>query len=359
MDDSQDGTRGLDASPEDEPGWGWWDEQPPDEPEPEPAPKPSKPARFVDLVDFLNEPEPEYDWLIPGILERGDRLILTGAEGDGKSTLLRQIAIQAAAGVHPFTLEPHEPLRVTLMDFENGRRHLRRQLRTIWLAAGRRPGPGVLQVVTVPQGIDLQQEIHRDHLTGKLDLHHPDLIVAGPLYKMSAGDPLDEPPAKATAGWIDQTRTRYGAGIIVEAHQPYAASGAKRAERPYGASLWSRWPEFGLHLATNGELRHWRGDRDEREWPPILTRGGQWPWTAETDNRKITFARILGTIQDAGTPMSERDLASALGTNRMQIQRAIHANTKQYEAALETLAHTNGTHRRQGGSGPPALEGGI
>src|SRR5690606_18474248 len=33
--------------------------------------------------EFLAEPDPEYDWLIPGLLERGDRVILTGQEGRG------------------------------------------------------------------------------------------------------------------------------------------------------------------------------------------------------------------------------------------------------------------------------------
>jgi hypothetical protein len=44
----------------------------------------------------------EPDWLIPDLLERRDRLILTGEEGLGKSYLLRQIAIMAAAGLDPF-----------------------------------------------------------------------------------------------------------------------------------------------------------------------------------------------------------------------------------------------------------------
>jgi RecA-family ATPase len=40
--------------------------------------------------------------VIPGLLERRDRLMLTGEEGLGKSYLLRQIAVMAAAGLDPF-----------------------------------------------------------------------------------------------------------------------------------------------------------------------------------------------------------------------------------------------------------------
>jgi ATPase subunit of ABC transporter with duplicated ATPase domains len=64
---------------------------------------------LLDLDAFLAEPDPEYDWLIPGLLERGDRVIVTGQEGKGKSTLLRQIGVQVAAGIHPFTLDDIVP----------------------------------------------------------------------------------------------------------------------------------------------------------------------------------------------------------------------------------------------------------
>lgn len=38
-----------------------------------------------DARDFLAEPDEHEDWLIPGLLERGDRLIVTGEEGRGKA----------------------------------------------------------------------------------------------------------------------------------------------------------------------------------------------------------------------------------------------------------------------------------
>src|SRR5690606_18386294 len=43
------------------------------------------------LGEILAEPE-EYDWLVEGLLERGDRVLFTGTEGFGKSTLCRQVS---------------------------------------------------------------------------------------------------------------------------------------------------------------------------------------------------------------------------------------------------------------------------
>jgi replicative DNA helicase len=59
--------------------------------------------------------------------------------------------------------------------------------------------------------------------------------------------------------------------------------------RPIGTSLWQRWPEFGIGLRKQKDkegqplkLDHWRGQRDEREWPLELARGAVngWAWSA-------------------------------------------------------------------------------
>ncbi|WFR68786.1 hypothetical protein P9139_18015 [Curtobacterium flaccumfaciens] len=44
---------------------------------------------------------------------------MTGGEGAGKSYFSRQIAIAAAAGLHPFYNQQIEPIRVLAIDAEN------------------------------------------------------------------------------------------------------------------------------------------------------------------------------------------------------------------------------------------------
>jgi AAA domain len=230
-----------------------------------------------ELGAFLAEPDPEHDWIVPKLLERGDRVILTGREGDGKSTLLRQFGVQVASGVHPFTLEPIEPVSVLLVDCENGRRHLKRKLRPLYAEAGDRYVDrvhvyiaGDLDLLTKP-GRDLLDRLHRDV--------EPDLTLIGPTYKLAGGDPTKEEVAREVAGAIDKIRAAHGTAFLIEAHTPYTNTNGKREIRPYGASLWSRWPEFGVFLHADGKLEHWRGPRDERDWPARLQRDGSWPWT--------------------------------------------------------------------------------
>jgi hypothetical protein len=233
-----------------------------------------------DLDEFLDGADEPYAWIIPGLIEAGDRVILTGEEGGGKSTLLRQVAVQASSGVHPFTLEPIEPVPVLLVDTENSIRQTRRALRPLRDTAGGRYRAGRLHLHVVGHALDLARpEVYAD-LAAKVTRYRPRLIVIGPLYKLTDGDPIKEEPARALADRLDHLRALTGAAVIIEAHTPYAdGSRAKRPRRPYGASLWSRWPEFGVFLSPEGDLDHWRGQRDERSWPHGLRRGAEWPWT--------------------------------------------------------------------------------
>lgn len=289
----------------------------------------------AELTDFLNTAEEAYDWLVSELIERGDRTFLTGIEGCGKSTLLRQVGVQLAAGIHPFTLEPTTPLRVLLLDLENGVRHVRRKLRTLRIQAGDdyAPLPG-LHIHVRPQGLDLLVPGEGQWLLDLAKTAQPDVFILGPVYKLAGGDPRDELPARVVASWLDRIRYETRCALILEGHSPYAPGGQKRPTRPYGASLWSRWPEFGLNLSEQGYLTHWRQARDERAWPALLQRGGAWPWTVSTRPRDERWARIVDLCTAAGDQLSYRDLAELCGVNASTIQHTV----KEHQDAWNALA---------------------
>lgn len=242
------------------------------------------------LGEFLAVEESPYDWVIPGLLERGDRLLLTGAEGLGKSTLFQQLAVCVAAGVHPFMGRSITPQRALIVDCENGPTHMRRKLRGLALQA-RVTGAGAdrsLFVESRPEGLNLLDPAQAQWLVGRVSALQPAVLFTGSLYKLMEADPNKEEPARQVAAVLDRCRAVANCAVVVEAHSGHSQdSQGNRQVRPIGASMWLRWPEFGYGLRrvrdSNIDRRlvefvAWRGDRDQREWPDRLEAGGTWPW---------------------------------------------------------------------------------
>lgn len=245
----------------------------------------------VPLSEVLLTPD-DQDWIVPDLLERKDRLILTGHEGLGKTTLVRQLLILPAAGIHPFTFERIEPVTALVVDAENTAKQWMRATR--WM---------VRQAVRTTQD-DPSHRIHMA-LSGRLNLldptvlgdihrlidqHEPGLVFIGPLYRLALQMNTDEQVAPVIAA-LDSIRDR-GVALIIEAHAGHAVGvNGVRDVRPRGSSALLGWPEFGYGIrkdvtegasANRFDLVAWRGAREARKWPSALRRGnwelGDWPW---------------------------------------------------------------------------------
>lgn len=258
------------------------------------------PELAPDLWEFITAADEPFDWVIPGILERGDRLILTGFEGLGKSMLLRQLAVQTAAGLHPFDYRRHDecqPRRVLYIDCENSERQSRRKFRPLAESSiyyRQRVPDGGLRLIHKPEGIDLTKDEWAAWLLERVTAHRPDLLIVGPFYRLHEANMNEEQPARTVAAVLDRVRASAGCALITEAHAGHGdGKTGDRSVRPIGSSLLLRWPEFGLGLKpetstepdangrpTTVRLQPWRGGRDDRAWPAYLTRGGpsEWPW---------------------------------------------------------------------------------
>ena len=90
-----------------------------------------RPSLGVDILQVILRVAKPSNYVIPGFLARGDRFLTTGYEGHGKSTLQQQIAIQVAAGIHPWTLEEIPPQKVVVVDSENHPDQLLEKWRTL------------------------------------------------------------------------------------------------------------------------------------------------------------------------------------------------------------------------------------
>jgi DnaB-like helicase N terminal domain/AAA domain len=247
------------------------------------------------IAEFLAVPEgaDAYDWVVPGLLERGDRLVLTGTEGAGKSTLFRQLAVMTAAGLHPFDHYPIEPRRVLVVDCENGPAHTRRKIRPLVIQAEAHGYPvreTNLWVEVHPEGMDLASDKDASRLLRWVAAIRPDAVMIGPLYRLAPRALNDDSDAAPVISALNMIRAR-GACVLLEAHAGHALGmGGRRDLRPRGSSAFLGWPEFGYGIRSSDvadakkhrlvDVVPWRGDRDERNWPERLIAGGEWPWSA-------------------------------------------------------------------------------
>jgi hypothetical protein len=249
---------------------------------------------------FVDETDATHDWVIPGLLERQDRVIVVAGEGAGKSTLARQVAVLTASGRHPLAPDqPIPPQRALYVDLENPVALVRRKMRHL-VDRARNLGvwsDGRAFRWTKPGGLDIRRPADARLLERVITETRPAIVCLGPLYKAFAshGDGPEETAAEAAAVF-DRLRERHGVTLWLEAHAPLEQQG-HRTLRPLGSGLWSRWPEFGIALrkdAKRGDavvhLDRFRGHRDERSWPVALERDSTWPWRSLWDAAAVRAA---------------------------------------------------------------------
>lgn len=267
----------------------------------------------MSLQALMDEQAPEHDWLVPNLLERMDRLIFTGYEGTGKSFLLAQFALTIAAGLHPFAGVLINPagMRVLVLDCENSKWQVKRRYESV---VGRinqaREMHGVtpvdwsehLRFVLRPEGVDLADGREFSRIESAIAATAPDLVLAGPLYRMHKANINEEQAARELVDALDRLRIKYRFTLICEAHVGHVGetSGGRKL-RPTGSSLFLRWPEFGYGIRGFGdaaseehpstvELVAWRGARDERKWPHLLKHSSnELPWTPGDPKYRADF----------------------------------------------------------------------
>ena len=248
-------------------------------------------GRTVNWQEFLKEADDDkYEWVIPGLLEKQERVIVVAAEGVGKTMLARQVAIASAAGMHPFTFQPMPPIRTLTIDLENPARIIRRTSRSIMENAIRLSHAKTVDahLHIHPQGLDLTDTKDRQFVEQLCEQIRPQLICLGPLYKsyVDNGSRTSEALAVEVAKFLDRIRDVYDCALWLEHHAPLGSSMTTRELRPFGSSVWSRWPEFGISITPDPlspegfvyDVRHFRGARDKRAWPTKMKRSLRMPF---------------------------------------------------------------------------------
>lgn len=256
-----------------------------------------------------------YDWVIPNLLERQERVIVVAAEGAGKTTLARQVALMSSAGIHPFRRDAMDPVRTLMIDLENPERIIRRTSLRIYdkIKWHKKHDQMDAHLMMKPDGINLLTPADRALVEEHVASVEPDILFFGPLYKafLDPGGRTAESVSIEIARFLDYLRHTYNCALWIEHHAPLG-SGGQRDLRPFGSAVWSRWSEFGIALSPDPtdpeliEFKHYRGQREAREWPTLCRRGNKWPFEV------VEFAQYTNTINASAPDRSDEELNEAL-----------------------------------------------
>lgn len=260
------------------------------------------------LDDFMQVGDTEHDWVIPGLLERQERLMAVAPEKAGKSVLTRQFILMLAVGLHPLSKSREEipPMRTLMVDLENpgplAARDFRRQVSSmdnLWQANDR------AYIWHKPGGIHLGDKHDRIELRNVVDRCEPDFVAISPIYK--AYDGLDDSWEKQAHGVqqpLDKLREEFNCAIWMEHHAPWGEKGMREI-RAIGSSRWARWLDYTVTLVPpKGVPPPWKYlfwnsvRRDERKMSPALIRRGEvgapsWVPVWEDDKDGYGFALAL------------------------------------------------------------------
>lgn len=248
------------------------------------------------LQDFLTTEFDSGKEIIPGVIAEANVGVFVGPEGHGKTTFLRQFAVCSAAGIHPFTTEPMDPLRVLFIDAENPEFQQMVEWRRLAGLAARHTGQPVpnenLQILSEWRNEpDLITADGQAWLFERITAYQPQLVILGPVQNVVGRDTKDDEVVRRFKHAVNSARAICGSAFLIEHHAPHRAPGDKeRQMRPYGSSLFLKWPDIGYGLKPTEDeevydLHPFRKPRvRSRAWPAQVRQGTpnsmEFPWVA-------------------------------------------------------------------------------
>lgn len=220
------------------------------------------------------------------------------------STLLRQLAVQTAAGIHPWTGAKTEPKKVLVIDCENHPDQTLTSWQDLVGLCARHNAPMQRGQLTILEqwdsGVNLTGEDGAAWINERIHAYKPDLIVMGPLYNMSDRDLKDDETVRKIKKVVNEARSICGTAFIMEHHAPHKGQNdSTRSVRPYGSSTFLKWPDFGYGInptETEG-VYEWQKTRfprvRSRNFPDHVRWGkpntDEFPWVVAQEDANGNF----------------------------------------------------------------------
>jgi hypothetical protein len=180
----------------------------------------------VDDASICDDPPPLAEVLIPGILKRGEKMVLGGASKSYKTWTMIDLAISAASGVSWWNYAPSgRPLKVLYLNLEIQRPEFIQRMNKV-LAA---------------KGLDTPKDLKIIHLRGMCEDHStllpriakfleqqdpdengerwmPDIIIIDPIYKILTGSESDIEVMSGLLRSVENLGHRCNAATVMACH---------------------------------------------------------------------------------------------------------------------------------------------
>jgi hypothetical protein len=268
---------------------------------------------------------PATDFLLGDILIRGARTLIGGATGDGKTSLMLQMARTVTIGGSFLEWEHPGGERVLVVDCEMGTRSIKQQLRNNGLADSE-----LIDYIRVPDGLTLDtNEAEVAALEAAINAGGYTVVMLDPLYKMHRGESNDERGAVDLMRILDGWRERLHFALLLGAHTRKPLLGLKSftIHDLFGSSAYSRGAEvvLGIQRLQHGYAKlFFFKDRDGD-----LEVGAKWGllYDRESGFRRDpkdtgqTTAGKLVELRLADPTVTQAEAALALDVNKRTVQR--------------------------------------
>jgi hypothetical protein len=170
-----------------------------------------------------NDPPP--DWILEGLFEAGDKVLLIAPSKTGKTWAALAVAEHLAAGRDFWGFHVARPLRVLYVNLEVTDRWMRRRLRGSLAVAGIEAGAGLRFMHARGKGQAVRDAIEQNPAAFALF----DLVILDPFYKLARADE-DENSARDIKGILDAVDKLAAAGpaVLTVKHDGKGDVGSKR-----------------------------------------------------------------------------------------------------------------------------------
>jgi len=272
------------------------------------------------------DPPPE-DELLGGIIRRGQRTLLGGYTGGGKSSFLTQ-TVGAVAERSEFLGLRGKGHRALILDVEQGERSLKRALRERGLADSEN-----VDIARAPDGLALDSDEREVAAVEEmLAAGEYDLVVAEPIYKLHRADSNDERQTvdlmRRFDGWVD----RFNIALCLAGHCRKPPIGAKfTIHEFFGSSAYTRGPEvvLGIQRVRSGYGRlHFFKDRDGdlpvgESWGLLFDREHGFRRDPGDDKATPTAPERIQELLEADPGMTIEALIEATGYASRTVRKAL------------------------------------